>query len=187
MTSALYPSRARAVAAADGSAREELQHQPIDLGGVLVRGPMAGLRNPMHVERADGLADLADQQVGGPERGIVALTPEQPDPTGELSEVAQERPAAAHLAAVEAGSANTVGLDVHRVLADAIFLAEHVDEQVVTADLAEEPLIVPCLSVAPGRPVAKASRGEAGGRDQAQVGHPARQPRGKVRGDGPAE
>jgi hypothetical protein len=28
---------------------------------------VAGLGNPVHIERADGLADLADQQVGGPE------------------------------------------------------------------------------------------------------------------------
>src|SRR5713101_2709092 len=136
MTLALYPSRWLS----QPLAREELQQQAIDLGGVLVRGPVAGPGNPVHVERAHGLADLANQQICGPERGIVALTPEQPDPTAELREVAQERPAAAHLAAVEAGPADARGLDVHRVLGDAILLAKHVDEQVVAADLPEERL-----------------------------------------------
>src|SRR4030095_13355866 len=91
------------------SAREELQHQPVAPGGVLVRGPVPGAGNPMHVERADGLADLADQEGGGPELGIVPLAPEKSDPTAgasELREVGQQCPAAAHLAAVEARSAD---------------------------------------------------------------------------------
>src|SRR5205823_2017818 len=73
---------------------EKLPHQAIDLVRVLVGGPVAGARNPVHVERADRLTDLADQEIGGPERGVVLLTPEQSNATGELREVAEERPAA---------------------------------------------------------------------------------------------
>src|SRR2546426_11365918 len=98
------------------SAREKRQHQAIHLGRVLVRGPVAGLGNPVHVEYADGLADLADQELGGAEGGIVALAPEQADATPESREVAEERPAGADLAAVEAGATDTGGLDVHRLL-----------------------------------------------------------------------
>src|SRR5919106_3001030 len=183
MPSALY----RTILVAQASARKELQHQAIDLAGVLVRGPVAGPRDAAQVERADGSADLADQQVGGSERRIVALAPEQPNPTAELSEVAQERTAAAHLAAVEAGSSDARGLDVYRLLADARRVAEHVDEQVVTADLAEALLVVPGVPVAAGRPLAEASRGEAAGGDQAQVRHPWTEPPGEVRGDRAAE
>src|SRR5947209_3897502 len=167
----------RIFTASRSSSREELQHQAVDLGGVLVRGPVARSGNPVHVERANGRADLADEQVRGPKRGIVALTPEQPDPTGgsgchatfpEVGQVVQERSAAADLPAVEAGATDAGGLNVQRVLGDAGRIAEHVDEQVVAADLAEEPLVVAGLPVAPGRPVPKAARGEATGRDQAQ-------------------
>ena len=43
---------------------KELQQQPVDLGGVLVRRPVAGLRDPVQVERAGTAAlDLADQQL----------------------------------------------------------------------------------------------------------------------------
>src|SRR5258708_556462 len=56
-------------------ARKKLQHQAIHLGRVLVRGPVAGLGNPVHVERADGLADLADQESGGAESGNAAPPP----------------------------------------------------------------------------------------------------------------
>src|SRR3989441_3803113 len=139
--------------------REELQHQAIDLWGVLVRRPVAGPWNPVHVERSDGRADLADQEIRRPEGRVVALAPEQPEPTGEPGQVAQERPAAAHLAAVEARSTNTVGLEVYGLLGDAGRIAEHVDEQVVAADLAEELLVVPRLLVAPGRTLAEAAGG----------------------------
>src|SRR5688572_30342822 len=117
----------------------------------------------MQIERADGLADLADQQAGGAERGVVALAPQQPDSTGEVGEVGQEGAAAAYLAAVEAGTTDPLGLDVHRLLGDAGRVAEHVDEQVVAADLAEQALVVPGLLVATDRPLAEATRREAAG------------------------
>src|SRR6266536_2632526 len=97
------------------SAREELQHQPVDLGRVLVRGPVAGARNPVEVEGADGLPDLADQEVRGTERRIVALAPEEPDPAAQHAEVAQQRAAAADFAAIEAALSDAVDLDVERL------------------------------------------------------------------------
>src|SRR5438105_3119785 len=139
------------------SSFEKLQHQAIDLVRVLVGRPVAGARNPVHVERADRLTDLADQEIGGPERGVVLLTPEQSNAAGELCEVAEERPAAAHLAAVEAGTPDAVRLDVERVLGDARRIAQHVDEQVVTADLTEERFVVTGVLVASRRPLAEAA------------------------------
>src|SRR5438445_9097197 len=166
---------------------EKLQHQAIHLRRVLVGGPVAGVRNPVHVEYADGLADLADQELGGAEGRIVALAPEQADATPESREVAEERPAGADLAAVEAGATDTGGLDVHRLLGDARRVAQHVDEQVVAADLAEQRLVVAGLLVAADRPLAEAARRKAAGRDEAQVRHARPQPQGEVRGDGAAE
>src|SRR5262245_5387186 len=168
-------------------AREELQHQAIDLGRVLVGGPVAASGNAVHVERADGLADLADQEVRGPEGGIVALAPEEPDSTGEPGKVTQQRPARAHLAAVEASSTDAVRLDIDRLLGDAPRIAEHVDEQVVATDLPEQPLVVAGLPIAPDGPFAEASWREAGGRDQTQMRHSRSQAPGEMRGDGPAE
>src|SRR3989442_538190 len=167
--------------------REDRQNQAFASWGVLVRRPVAGPWNPVPVEGSDGRADLADQEIRRPEGRVVALAPEQPEPTGEPGQVAQERPAAAHLAAVEARSTNTVGLEVYGLLGDAGRIAEHVDEQVVAADLAEELLVVPGLLVAPGRTLAEAAGGEAAGRDQTQVRHSGGEPPGEVRGDGPTE
>src|SRR5437879_10471281 len=141
----------------------------------------------MDVERADGRADLADQEIRGPERGVVALAPEHTDSAFELGEVAEQRAAAAHLAAVEARATDAVGLDVDRLLGDAGRVAEHVHEQVVAADLAEEPLVVPGLLVAPDRPVGEPTGGKATGRDQAEMGHPRPDPPGETRGDRAAE
>src|SRR2546421_8177507 len=168
-------------------ARQKLQNQAIHFRRVLVGGPVAGLGNSVHVERADGLADLADQETGGAERGIVALAPEQADATLQSREVAEERPAGADLAAVEAGATHTGGLDVHGLLGDARRVAQHVDEQVVATDLAEQRLVVAGLLVAADRPLAEAARRKAAGRDEAQVRHARPQPQGEVRGDGPAE
>src|SRR5262249_31386705 len=135
-------------------------HQTVDLGSVLVRRPVAGAGNAVHIERAYGFADLADQELSRPELGIVPLAPEKADPAraaAQLSEVAEERAAAAHLAAVAAGPADALDLDVERLLADASGIAEHVYEQVVPADLTEEPLVAPGFLVAPGRPVPEAA------------------------------
>ena len=63
---------------------------------------MSGRGNPVHVERAHGLADLADQELRRPELGVVALAPEKADPARtatELGEIAEECAAPAHLAA----------------------------------------------------------------------------------------
>src|SRR6266403_3247465 len=168
-------------------AREKLQHQAIHLGRVLIRGPVAGLGNPVNVEHADGVADLADQELGGAECGIVALAPEQADATPESREVAEERPAGADLAAVEAGTTHTAGLDVHGLLGNARRVAQHVDEQVVATDLAEQRLVVARLLVAADRPLAEAAPRKAAGRDEAQVRHARPQAQGEVRGDGPTE
>jgi hypothetical protein len=43
----------------------------------------------MDVEGADGCADLADQEIGGPERRVVPLAPQHADPARQLGEVAQ--------------------------------------------------------------------------------------------------
>src|SRR5260370_16773183 len=94
-----------------GSAREELQHQPVDLGRVLVRGPVAGARNPVEVEGADGLPDLADQEVRGTERGIVALAPEEADPAAERPQIAHQRPPPADFAPIEPPFSAPVDLD----------------------------------------------------------------------------
>src|SRR5256885_17150381 len=110
--------------------------------------------------------------MGGPKRGIVALAPEEPDSTAELSEVAEERPAGADLAAVEAGATNAAGLDVHGLLGDARRILEHVDEQVVAADLAEARLVLTPLLVAPGRARARAAPPKAPGRDATEGGSP---------------
>src|SRR3989442_3184241 len=50
------------------SAREELEHQPVDLAGVLVGRPVAGRGNAMEIEIADHAADLSDEEIGGAER-----------------------------------------------------------------------------------------------------------------------
>src|SRR5207244_8029451 len=155
-------------------ARKELQHQAIDLWRVLVRRPVAGAGNPVQVERADGGANLADQELGGPERRVVALAPEQPHPAGERGEVAQQRSPTAHLAAVEAGAADVLDLDVHGLLAHARGIAQHVDEQVVAADLAESRLVVARLLVDLSRPVDEAPRGVAAGRRATSECSPAR-------------
>ena len=93
---------------------------------------------------------------------MVAHAPQKSDPaTGftpaELGEIAQQRAAAAHLAAVEAGAPDALGLDVHRLFGHARRIAEHVDEQVVTADLAEQLLVVARIAIAPGRTLAEAA------------------------------
>src|SRR3989442_8138976 len=114
--------------------------------------------------------------MGGPKRGIVPLAPQQPDPTPESGEVAEERPAGADLAAVEAGSTNAAGLDVHGLLGDARRILEHVDEQVVAADLAEQGLLVARLLVAPGRALAEAAQRKTAGGDHAHVRDPRARP-----------
>src|ERR1044072_717523 len=55
------------------SAREEIQHQTIALGGVLVGGPVSRVGNAVQVERAHGLPNLPDQKIGRPELRVVAL------------------------------------------------------------------------------------------------------------------
>ena len=60
-------------------AREKLQHQAIHLGRVLVRGPVAGLGNPVHVEHADGVANLNRRASRAKVATFAALTPLQQD------------------------------------------------------------------------------------------------------------
>src|SRR6202011_2983755 len=122
---------------------------------------------------------LADQQARGPERGGVALAPQQADlpaPTRDLGEIAQERPAAADLPAIEARSPPALHLDVEGLLAHARRIAQHVHQQVVVADLAEEPVVAARLLVALDRPLAELPRGESAGGDDREVAHPWPQP-----------
>ena len=99
---------------------------------------MAGRGNPVQVEVAHGPADLADQEPSRAKGRVVSLAPEQADLALEMCEIVQQRAAAAHLTTVEARAADVVDLDVQRVLVDAGLIAEHVDEQVVATNLAEQ-------------------------------------------------
>src|SRR5438552_4917170 len=86
--------------AREHSAREEFQHQAVHVRRVLVGAPVAGARHAMDVQRpADSRADLADQQIGGAERGVVARAPEHAKLAAQRREVAEQRPARAPLAA----------------------------------------------------------------------------------------
>src|SRR6266498_5452573 len=169
------------------SAREELQHEAIHFGGVLVGGPVAGPGNAVQVEGADGPADLADQEVGGSELRVVALAPEETYLAGELREVAEQGAAGAHLAAVEAGAPDAISLDVEGVLRDARGIAQHIDEQVVAADLPEERLVVSRFPVTPRGPLPEGPRRESGRRDEAEMRHARGETTGEVGGDGRAE
>src|SRR5215475_2306537 len=131
----------------ESSGREKLEQQAVDLGRVLVRRPVAGLGDAVQVERAHGRADLADEERRGTERRVVPLTPQHAQLAPEVREIAEQRAAAADLAAVEARAADAVHLDIHRLLADAGRIAQHVHEQVVPADLAEERGIVAGFAV----------------------------------------
>src|SRR3984893_14111052 len=169
------------------SAREELEHQPVALAGVLVGRPVAGPGDAMEIEVADHAADLSDEDIGGAKRGIVPHAPQQPHAGLEAREIVQEGPASADLSAVEARVAHAVRLDVHGLLGHAGGIAQHVDEKVVAADLPEEPLVVARLAVAARGPLAERARREARRRDQAQVGDAGPEAPRQVRGDGPAE
>src|SRR3989442_230848 len=132
----------------------------------------------MEIEIGPGGADLADQHIRGTKRRVIALAPEQPDPTAdrspltlrhEVCEVVEERPAAADLATVEPRVPHAVRLDVDRLLGDARRIAEHVDQQVVAADLAEQRIVVAGLSVASRRSLGIAAWRESRRRDQAEM------------------
>src|SRR4029077_1798595 len=100
--------------------------------------------------------DLADQQLGRPERGVVVLAPQQADlpaPPRDLGQVAEQGAAGADLPAVEAGSAYALDLDVERLLGHAGLVAQHVHQQVVAADLAEEAVVAARFLVALDRPL----------------------------------
>src|SRR5438094_8879307 len=91
----------------------------------------------MDVERADGRADVADQEIRGPERGVVALAPEHTDSAFELGEVAEQRAAADHLADVEARATEAVGPDVDGLIGGAERGAEYVNQPVDEAYFGE--------------------------------------------------
>src|SRR5207248_9769891 len=126
-------------------------------------------------------------QRGRPEGRVVARAPQHPEATAQRGEITEERAAGAHLAAVEARVADALGLDVERLLGDAGRVAQHVDEQVVAADLAKFLLVAAGLPVAADRALAEAPRGKARGRDETQVRHPGTEPAREVRGDRRAE
>src|SRR5437870_2039349 len=114
----------------------------------------------MEIEVGHGGADLADQHIRWTKRRVVALAPEQSNPTAgrtpltlrhEVREIVEQRPAATDLATVEPRVPHAVRLDVDRLLGDARRIAEHVDQQVVAADLAEQRIVVAGLSVASRR------------------------------------
>src|SRR6266581_3131486 len=169
------------------SAREELEHQPVDLVGVLVGRPVAGRGNAMEIEMADHAADLSDEEIGGTKRRIVPHAPQQAHAAIEAREIVQEGPASADLPAVEARVAYAVRLDVHGLLGDAGGIAQHVDEEVVAADLPEKLLIIARLAVAARGPLAEGARREARGRNETQVGDAGPEAPRQVRGNGPAE
>src|ERR1700687_1442486 len=172
------------------AAAEELQQQPVDLGGVLVRRPVAGLGDPVHVQIRDRGLDLADQQLRGPERRVVVLAPPQADlpaPASDLGQVAEQGTAGADLATVEAGSPHALHLDIERLLGHARLFAQHVHQQVVAADLAEEPIVAARLLVAADRPLPELARGNPAGRDDRQVAHARSEPPRHARRDGGAE
>src|SRR5215468_2921109 len=102
----------------------------------------------MHIEGADGAADLLDQEVGGTEWEVVSFAPEHAHLATDAREITEKRAAAADFPAVEARMADAVRVDVDGLLGDAGGIAQHVDEQVVAADLAEEFLVVSRLAVA---------------------------------------
>src|SRR3989442_14167299 len=78
-TSALWPAPRPS---STRLAREELQHPAVHFCGVLVRGPVTGGGNPVDVERADGGANLADQEIGGGGSGGGPPAPHQTEPAG---------------------------------------------------------------------------------------------------------
>src|SRR5947209_8603830 len=113
----------------------------------------------MYVEiPAHGRADFADQQIGGAEVRIVSRTPEEAELARQRGEVAEERAARADLAAVEARVADALDLDVDGLLGDARGIAQHVDAEVVAADLAKALLVVARVLVAPDRALAELPR-----------------------------
>src|SRR4051794_4160373 len=81
-----YTARTTCPAGARRLAREELQHQPVDLRSVLVGGPVARARDAVHVADA-GRLDLADQERGRAEHRIVALAPQQADAARQRGEI----------------------------------------------------------------------------------------------------
>src|SRR5690242_14626401 len=117
----------------------------------------------MHVDAGRGLADLADQQARRTKRRIVTLAPEQPQPAAQRREIAEQGAAGADLAAVEARAMHAPRLNIHGLVVDARGIAQHVDEQIVAANLAEELLVVAGLSVAARGPVAEAASRETAG------------------------
>src|SRR5262245_59770853 len=141
----------------------------------------------MHVQRADRVADLADEQIGRTERRVVSLAPQQANATGEMGEIVEQRPPAAHLAAVESRPAHQVDLDVERLLSDARLVAQHVHEQVVAADLAKQLRVVTGCPVALRGAIAEATCREAAGRDQTEMGDPRAEATGQIGRDRPAE
>src|SRR5690242_8619538 len=168
------------------AAAEELQQQPVDLGRVLVRRPVAGPRDPVQIEGGHRGLDLADQHARGPERGVVALAPQQADPPAaprHLREIAEQRAAAADFSTIEARSSHAVHLDVDRLLGDARRIAQHVDQQVVAADLAEAPLVAARLLVAADGSLPELAHRETAGRDEGEVAHPRPEAPGHVRRD----
>src|SRR5713226_3567896 len=118
---------------------------------------------------------------------MVPHAPQHAKAALQAREIVEERSAPADLSAIEAGVTDGVRLDVDGVVGDARRVAQHVDEEVVAANLPEEPLIVARLAVAARGSLGKGARRESGGRDEAQVGYAWPEAPRQVRGNGPAE
>src|SRR2546430_14733106 len=95
------------------SAREELEHQPVDLAGVLVGRPVAGRGNAMEIEIADHAADLSDEEIGGAKRRNVPPPPQQAHAATQARGHVQEGPPSPHLSAGVARVARAGRLGVH--------------------------------------------------------------------------
>src|SRR2546426_12845141 len=101
------------------SAREELEHQPVDLAGVLVGRPVAGRGNAMEIEIADHAADLSDEEIGGGKRRNGPHAPQQAPAGLEAPRLAQAGPAPAEHPPGVARGAHTARLGYDAPPADA--------------------------------------------------------------------
>src|SRR2546422_2281389 len=90
------------------SSGEELEHQPVDLAGVLIGRPVAGPGDTMEIEAPDHVADLPDQDIGGTKGRIVPHPPQHAKAALEAREIVEERSAPTDLPAIEAGVADAV-------------------------------------------------------------------------------
>lgn len=137
----------------------------------------------MQVEIAHDRANLIQLVGRRAMGGIVLLTPQHAEFTGHAGEIGGQGAATAHFAAVEPGVAYAIGLDVNGFFRDTFRRAQHVDEQIVSADFPEQHFVVASGSVTAGWPISVGLRRQAGSGDQAEMRHPVAKPRGHICGN----